>query len=138
MRDGETHLICLVMCRVIQIILEQNYDKERPLLAKTIRVYAPYWLGAARCPPLTFRILDMSGKGRMPKVASQSQSNKKNGLILEEITEEEIYDGYTIASALNFNMLALSVAIAQSGNEHFGPVQDLSPLGDMVMSIFIC
>ncbi|CAL0314337.1 unnamed protein product [Lupinus luteus] len=123
--------------RVIQIILEQNNDKERPLLAKTIRVYAPCWLGAARCPPLTFRILDMSGKRRIPKVASQSLSDKKNGLILEEITEEEIYDGYTIASALNFNMLALSVAIAQSGNEYFGPVKDLSPLGDMDGSLDI-
>ncbi|RDY03158.1 Vacuolar protein sorting-associated protein 13C, partial [Mucuna pruriens] len=123
--------------RVIQIILEQNYDKEHTLLAKTIRVYAPYWLEVARCPPLTFRILDMSGKRHMPKVSAQFQTNKKNGLILEEITEEEIYDGYTIASALNFNMLALSVAIAQSGNEHFGPVTDLAPLGDMDGSLDI-
>ncbi|OIV92802.1 hypothetical protein TanjilG_00936 [Lupinus angustifolius] len=123
--------------RVIQIILEQNYDKERPLLAKTIRVYAPCWLGAARCPPLTFRILDMSGKRRIPKIASHSLSDKKNGLIIEEITDEEIYDGYTIASTLNFNTLALSVAIAQSGNEHFGPVQDLYPLGDMDGSLDI-
>ncbi|KAL2348225.1 hypothetical protein Fmac_002225 [Flemingia macrophylla] len=123
--------------RVIQIILEQNYDKEHTLLAKTIRLYAPYWLEIARCPPLTFRILDMSGKRHMPKVAAQFQTNKKHGLILEEITEEEIYDGYTIASALNFNILALSVAIAQSGNEHFGPVTDLAPLGDMDGSLDI-
>jgi len=125
------------MCRVIQIILEQNYNKEHTLLAKTIRVYAPYWLEVARCPPLTFRLLDMSGKRHMPKVAAQFQTNKKNGLILEEITEEEIYGGYTIASAFNFNILALSVAIAQSGNEHFGPVTDLAPLGDMVMSRYM-
>ncbi|KAK7307747.1 hypothetical protein VNO77_41077 [Canavalia gladiata] len=123
--------------RVIQIILEQNYDKEHTLLAKTIRVYAPYWLEVARCPPLTFRILDMSGKRHVPKIAAQFQTNKKNGLILEEITEEEIYDGYTMASALNFNMLALSVAIAESGNEHFGPVKDLAPLGDMDGSLDI-
>ncbi|KAL2987622.1 hypothetical protein AAZX31_11G038900 [Glycine max] len=122
---------------VIQIILEQNYNKEHTLLAKTIRVYAPYWLEVARCPPLTFRLLDMSGKRHMPKVAAQFQTNKKNGLILEEITEEEIYGGYTIASAFNFNILALSVAIAQSGNEHFGPVTDLAPLGDMDGSLDI-
>ncbi|XP_027361593.1 uncharacterized protein LOC113869468 [Abrus precatorius] len=124
--------------RVIQIIVEQNYDKEHTLLAKTIRVYAPYWLEIARCPPLTFRILDMSGKRHKPqKMAAQFQTNKKNGLVLEEITEEEIYDGYTIASALNFNMLALSVAIAQTGNEHFGPVEDLAPLGDLDGSLDI-
>jgi vacuolar protein sorting-associated protein 13A/C len=121
------------MHRVIQIILEQNYDKERTLLAKTIRVYAPYWLGVARCPPLTFRILETSPKRRMPKIAAQFQTNKKNGSILEEITDEEIYDGHTIVSALNFNMLALSVAVSQLGNEHFGPVKDLASLGDMVM-----
>lgn len=79
----------------------------------------------------------MSRKRHVPKVAAQFQNKKGTGLILEEITEEEIYDGHTIVSALNFNMLALSVAIAQPGNEHFGPVKDLSPLGDMVMSRII-
>ncbi|PNY06054.1 pleckstrin homology domain-containing protein, partial [Trifolium pratense] len=123
--------------RVIQVILEQNYDKERTLMAKTIRVYAPYWLGVARCPPLTFRILETSAKRRMPKIAAQFQTNKKHGSILEEITDEEIYDGHTIVSALNFNMLALSVAVAQLGNEHFGPVKDLAPLGDMDGSLDI-
>ncbi|KAK4262505.1 hypothetical protein QN277_028058 [Acacia crassicarpa] len=117
--------------RVVQIIIEQNYDKEHPLLAKTIRVYAPYWLGVARCPPLRYRILDMAGKKHTPKIAAQFQSNKKNASILEEITEEEVYEGHTIASALNFNTLALSVAVAQTGNEHFGPFKDLTPLGDM-------
>lgn len=126
-----------IVCRVIQIILEQNYDKERTLLAKTIRVYAPYWLGIARCPPITFRILDKSAKRSMPKIA-QFRTNKKNGSILEEVTDEEIYDGHTIVSALNFNMLALSVAIAHSGNEHFGPAKDLTSLGDMVISRFFC
>ena len=134
----KTHLIRFFIYRVIQIILEQNYDKEHTLLAKAIRVYAPYWLGVSRCPPLTFRILETSAKRRMPKIASQFQSNKKNGSIFEEITDEELYDGDTIVSALNFNMLALSVAIAQSGNEQFGPVKDLASLGDMVMSSFIC
>lgn len=123
--------------RVIQIILEQNYDKEHTLLAKTVRVYAPYWLGVSRCPPLTFRILETSAKRKMPKIASQFQSNKKNGSIFEEITDEELYDGDTIVSALNFNMLALSVAIAQSGNEQFGPVKDLASLGDMDGSLDI-
>lgn len=79
----------------------------------------------------------MAGKKRTPKISARFQSNKKNGSVLEEITEEEIYEGYTIASALNFNILALSVAVAQMGNEHFGPVKDLNPLGDMVMSKLI-
>lgn len=126
------------MCRVVQVIIDQNYDKEHPLLAKSIRVYAPYWLGVARCPPLRYRILDMAGKKRTQKISARFQTNRKNGSIFEEITEEEIYEGYTIASALNFNILALSVAVAQTGNEHFGPVKDLTPLGDMVMSKLNC
>lgn len=125
------------MCRVLQIIIEQNYDKEHPLLARTIRIYAPYWLGVARCPPLRYRILDMTGQKHTQKFAARFQSNKKNESILEDITEEEIYEGYTIASALNFNTLALSVAVAQTGNDQFGPFKDLTPLGDMVMSQLI-
>lgn len=79
----------------------------------------------------------MTGQKHTQKFAARFQSNKKNESILEDITEEEIYEGYTIASALNFNTLALSVAVAQTGNDQFGPFKDLTPLGDMVMSQLI-
>ncbi|KAE8055526.1 hypothetical protein FH972_012359 [Carpinus fangiana] len=117
--------------RIVQIILEQNFDKERPLLAKVIRVYAPYWFAVVRCPPLTFRLLDLPGKKHTWKFSVPFQSKKTNEVLFEEITEEEIFEGHTIASALNFNTLGLSVSIAQSGEERFGPVKNLSPLGDM-------
>ena len=123
--------------RIVQIILEQNYDKERPLLAKVIRVYAPYWFAVVRCPPLTFRLLDLPGKKHTWKFSVPFQSKKTNEVLFEEITEEEIFEGHTIASALNFNTLGLSVSIAQSGEEQFGPVKNLSPLGDMVLPISI-
>ncbi|XP_050223282.1 uncharacterized protein LOC126673249 [Mercurialis annua] len=118
--------------RIVQLLLEQNYDKERPPLAKIIRVYAPYWFAIARCPPLTYRLVDLAGKKYVRKIALPFDSKKSNEVILEEITEEEIFEGHTIASALNFNMLGLSVSIAQSGqDQQFGPTTDLSPLGDM-------
>ncbi|KAK9266873.1 hypothetical protein L1049_027132 [Liquidambar formosana] len=117
--------------RVVQIILEQSHDKERPIPAKIIRVYAPYWFATTRCPPLTYRLLDMPGRKETRKIALPFQSKRNNEVIFEEITEEEIYDGYTIVSALNFKLLGLTVAITQSGEEKFGPVKDLSPLGDM-------
>lgn len=120
------------ICRIVQLILEQNYDKEQPLLEKMIRVYAPYWFDIARCPPLTYRLVDMTGKKHTRKIVLPFQSKKENEVILEEITEDEIYEGCTIASTLNFKLLGLSVSIAQSGNDHFGPIKDLSPLGDMV------
>ncbi|EEF45057.1 vacuolar protein sorting-associated protein, putative [Ricinus communis] len=117
---------------IVQLILEQNYDNERPLLTKIIRVYAPYWLSVARCPPLSYRLVDLARKKHARRIAPSFESKNSNEVILEEITEEEIFEGYTIASALNFNMLGLSVSIAQSGvDQHFGPVTDLSPLGDM-------
>lgn len=94
------------LCRISQIILEQNHDNERPVLAKIIRIYAPYWFAVARCPPLTFRILDLAGKSKTRKIALPFQSKKSTEVIFEEITEEEMYDGYTIASALNFKLLA--------------------------------
>nr|KAJ0195407.1 hypothetical protein LSAT_V11C700349430 [Lactuca sativa] len=60
------------------------------------------------------------------------KSKKTNEVILEEITEEEFHEGYTIASALNFKLLGLFASISDNGNDHFGDVTDLSPLADML------
>ncbi|XP_031385571.1 uncharacterized protein LOC116199374 isoform X2 [Punica granatum] len=121
--------------RIVHVILEQNFDKAQPVLAKVIRVYAPYWVSIARCPPLKYRFMNLGGKKSTRKLSLPFHSAKSNELSLEEITEEEIYDGYTIASALNFNMLGLSVSF--STEEQFGPVKDLSSLGDMDGSVAI-
>lgn len=102
------------------------------MLAKIIRVYASYWFEVARCPPLTFRLVDLPGKKHARKIALPIQSKEKKEVLYEEITDEELFGGHTIASAMNFNTLGLSVSIAQSSDERFGPVKDLSPLGDMV------
>lgn len=123
-------------CRIAQIILEQTFDKERPLQAKTFRVYAPYWFTIARCPPLTCRLLDITGKGQKRKF-NVFHSKKNTEVILGDITEEELYEGHTIASALNFRSMGLAVSIAQSGKDQFGPVKDLSSLGDMVCVKYI-
>lgn len=123
------------LCRIVQIIIEQNHNNERPVLAKIIRVYSPYWFAIARCPPLTFRVLDMSREKTTRRIAVPFLSKKNNEVVLQEISEEEINEGHTIASALNFKLLGLSASISQSGEEHFGPVTDLSPLGDMVYLI---
>ncbi|XVF52445.1 hypothetical protein PTKIN_Ptkin05aG0018700 [Pterospermum kingtungense] len=121
--------------RIVQLIVEQNYDKERTMMSKTIRVYAPYWFSVSRCPPLAYKLVDVGGKKHTRKIGFPLQSKRKNEGIIEEITDEEMYSGHTIASALNFNLLGLSVAISESSNEHFGPVEDLSPLGDMDGSV---
>ncbi|KAG0474801.1 hypothetical protein HPP92_014487 [Vanilla planifolia] len=55
--------------------------------------------------------------------------------ILWQITNEDMINGYTIVSALNFKYLALSVSLSNPGKEKFGPVKELSPLGDMDGSI---
>ncbi|KAF8380627.1 hypothetical protein HHK36_028116 [Tetracentron sinense] len=118
--------------RIVQIILEQkNQDKEGLLVEKVVWVYAAYWIAIARCPPVTCRLLDMSGKRKKWKFPLPLHSKQSSEVILEEITEEEIFEGYTIDSALSFKAVGLSVSISQSGKERFGPVKDLSPLGDM-------
>lgn len=119
------------MCRIVQIIIEQNNTCEVPLQPKIIKVYSPYWLGVARCPALSFRLFDIDAR-KFKKNPLSFHTKRIKEVILEEITDEEIHEGYTIASALNFNSLGLSASIGQSGEEHFGPVKDLSPLGDMV------
>ncbi|XP_022875485.1 uncharacterized protein LOC111393931 isoform X1 [Olea europaea var. sylvestris] len=115
--------------RIVQIVLEQSPTKERPLQARIIKVYSPCWLAIARCPPLSFRLVDMGV--RKSKIPLSFTTKRIKEVTLEEITEEEIHEGATIASALNFKSLGLSASISQAGGEHFGPVKDLSPLGDM-------
>ncbi|KAK6935059.1 Pleckstrin homology domain [Dillenia turbinata] len=122
--------------RIVQVILEQNHDSKWPLAAKLIRIYSPYWLSIARCQPLTIRFLDIAGR-RKWNVASPFQSEKKGEKILAEISEEEIFEGCTVAPALNFKLSGISVSMAHSGKENFGPVKELSPLGDMDGSIDI-
>ncbi|XP_008465914.2 uncharacterized protein LOC103503494 isoform X1 [Cucumis melo] len=116
--------------RVVQVILEQNHNKEHPFLEKIIRFYAPYWFSISRCPPLTLHLVDRSGRKKSRKIYHRFKSNTDTDTF-EEITAEEIHEGYTIASALNFNSLGLSVSINQSGTNKCVTVEDLSPLGDM-------
>ncbi|KAL3817950.1 hypothetical protein ACJIZ3_003855 [Penstemon smallii] len=115
--------------RIVQIILELNHTNERPLEPKMIKVYSPYWLGIARCPPLSFRLIDAGVRKRKNPLSFQTKRVKE--VVLEEITDEDMLEGYTIAAALNFKSLGISASISQSGGEQFGPVRDLSPLGDM-------
>nr|DAD18267.1 TPA_asm: hypothetical protein HUJ06_019730 [Nelumbo nucifera] len=117
--------------RIVQIILEQNQDKQQLVVAKAVRVYAPYWISSARCPPLKYRLVDRGGRRQKRNFSLPFQSKQNNEGILEEITEEEIFEGYTIDSVMNCKLVGLSVSISQSGKEQFGPVRDLSPLGDM-------
>ncbi|KAJ4957745.1 hypothetical protein NE237_024856 [Protea cynaroides] len=116
--------------RIVHVILEQNPDKEQHIMAKVVRVYAPYWISSARCPPLKYRLVDRSEKRQKRNLFLPYPSKQNNEVILEEITEEEMFEGYTIDSALNFK-LGLSVSISQSGKEQFGPVKDLAPLGNL-------
>ncbi|GER35434.1 pleckstrin homology (PH) domain-containing protein [Striga asiatica] len=116
--------------RIVQLILEHNHTNEHSLQPRIIKVYSPYWFGIARCPPLAFKLVDVGAK-RLKKNPLSFQAKRVKEVILEEITEEETREGYTIASALNFKNLGLSASIGQSGGEQFGPVKDLTPLGDM-------
>ncbi|CAA0838075.1 pleckstrin homology (PH) domain-containing protein [Striga hermonthica] len=116
--------------RIVQLILEHNNTNEHSLQPRIIKVYSPYWFGIARCPPLAFKLVDIGAK-RVKKNPLSFHTKRVKEVILEEITEEEMREGYTIASALNFKSLGLSASIGQSGGEQFGPVKDLTPLGDM-------
>ncbi|WOL09557.1 hypothetical protein Cni_G18310 [Canna indica] len=120
--------------RIVQVILEQNYDKEH-LIARVIRIYAPYWISVTRCPPITLRAMTLPGRREAAHFLLPFHSFAKSEKILWQITEEEMVGGYTIASFLNFKLFGLSVSISGSGEECFGPVKDLSPLGDMDGSI---
>jgi vacuolar protein sorting-associated protein 13A/C len=118
--------------RIVQITLEHNYDKDCPI-SKVIRVYVPYWISCARLPPLSLCIIDISGKDRT-RFPRMSQSAKRTERTLWKITPDEMVDGHTIASVLGFKGLGMSASIVTQGQELFGPVKELAPLGDMVIS----
>ncbi|XP_073111690.1 uncharacterized protein [Elaeis guineensis] len=120
--------------RIVQIILEQNYDKDR-LIARIVRIYVPYWISIARCPPLLYTVVDLSGRREKRHISVPFHSNIRTEKILWQIREEEMVGGYTIASAMNFKLLGFSASISKPGKECFGPVKDLSPLGDMDGSV---
>ncbi|KAF9624988.1 hypothetical protein IFM89_016808 [Coptis chinensis] len=120
--------------RIVQVVLEQNHDKEQQRVAKVVRIYAPYWFASERCPQLTFRLVEIA-KMKKRTFPLSFPSKQSNEVILEEITDEELLQGYTISSALHFKCLGLSVSLSQLGKGNFGPVKDLSSLGDMDGSI---
>ncbi|KAG0473021.1 hypothetical protein HPP92_014878 [Vanilla planifolia] len=117
--------------RLVVVIVDQTFNKDHSI-ARSIRIYVPYWIESARCPPLTFNFVDRKEKR---SDSGHSKRNMKAEKILWQITNEDMTNGYTIVSALNFKYLALSVSLSNPGKEKFGPVKELSPLGDMDGSI---
>lgn len=97
-----------------------------------IKIYAPIWFSIARDISLTLRLLDLPGNKKTKKVGLPFRNKKNDEVVPLEITEEDIYEGHTIASTMNFKLLGLSVSLSQSGNQQYGPAKDLSALGDMV------
>lgn len=123
--------------RTVQITLEHNYDKDCSV-AKVIRIYVPYWISCAGLPPLSLCVMDISGKEktRFPQMSQSAKKTEKNNW---KVTPDEMVDGYTIASVLGFKGLGMSASIVTQGQETFGPVKELMPLGDMVIlfSLFL-
>ncbi|KAK9698879.1 hypothetical protein RND81_08G137700 [Saponaria officinalis] len=116
--------------RTVQIVLELNHDKDQQTVPKTVRIYAPYWFTVARCPPLTFKLVNKSEKKTL-----KIKPTKRNPDLSEEISEDEFHEGCTISSTLNFNSVGLQASIVNSEEDLFGPTTDLSPLGDMDGSV---
>ena len=103
-------------------------------MPKVVRIYAPYWCAVARCPPLTFRLVDLADR-KAEKITSPLKSRNSNSETSGKITEDEFQEGCTIASSLSFKSVGLQASIANDGEDSFGPVKDLSPLCDMVHCI---
>ncbi|KAF8689392.1 hypothetical protein HU200_041935 [Digitaria exilis] len=114
--------------RIVQILLEQSSDNDY-LMARVIRIYVPYWISFARLPPLTLRFIDTSGKKEKKRFLARSHLERSEKH-LYDIKHDELVDGYTIASGLNFKGLGLLSSLGGHGGR-FGSVKELSALGDM-------
>ncbi|KAG9452487.1 hypothetical protein H6P81_005391 [Aristolochia fimbriata] len=120
--------------RIVQVMLEQNQGKAQ-LVSKVIRVYAPYWIVSARCPPLNYRFMNLPGAKKRRQISLPFHTNQASEKIIAHIMDEEMVEGNTIFSALIFKLSGLSASISGEREEHFGPVRDLSPLSDMDGSV---
>ncbi|XP_039123130.1 uncharacterized protein LOC120259563 isoform X5 [Dioscorea cayenensis subsp. rotundata] len=120
--------------RIVQIIVEENFEKKH-LIAKVIKIYVPFWIASARCPPLIYRFIDMPGKRMRRHFPVPFRANEGNEKVRWQIVKDELVGGFTIVSALNFRHLGFSASISQPGKEQFGPAKDLTPLCDMDGSI---
>jgi vacuolar protein sorting-associated protein 13A/C len=115
--------------RIVQVVLEQGSDNDY-LMARVIRIYAPYWISFARLPPLTLRVIDMSGRKNKRRFLTRPHLERSEKH-LYDIKPDELVEGYTIASGLNFKGLGLSSSVSKHGGR-FGSMKELSSLGDMV------
>jgi vacuolar protein sorting-associated protein 13A/C len=115
--------------RIVQVVLEQGSDNDY-LMARVIRIYAPYWISFARLPPLTLRVIDMSGRKNKRRFLTRPHLERSEKH-LYDIKPDELVEGYTIASGLNFKGLGLSSSVSRHGGR-FGSMKELSSLGDMV------
>jgi vacuolar protein sorting-associated protein 13A/C len=102
-------------------------------MARVIRIYVPYWISFARLPPLTLRLIDISGKKEKKRLLARSHLERSEKH-LYDIKHDELVEGYTIASGLNFKGLGLLSSVGGQGQ--FGAVKELTPLGDMVSLVF--
>lgn len=117
-------------------MLEQSSDKDY-LMARVIRIYVPYWISFARLPPLTLQFIDITGRRDKRRYLARPRAEKSDKL-LYGIGHEELVDGYTIASGLNFKGLGLSACVCRNGQQ-LGALKELSPLADMVsLDAFMC
>lgn len=128
-------LLSSFFLRIVQIVLEQSSDKDY-LMARAIRIYVPYWISFARLPPINLQLIDISGRKDKRRFLARPRSERSEK-ILYEINHEELVEGYTIASGLNFKGLGLSASACRHGSGQFGLLKELSPLGDMVHFDFL-
>lgn len=99
-------------------------------MARLIRIYVPYWISFARLPPLTLRFIGISGRKEKRRLLARSHL-ERGEKHLYDIKHDELVEGYTIASGLNFKGLGLLSSVGGHGGR-FGSVKELTPLGDMV------
>ncbi|XP_078437793.1 pleckstrin homology (PH) domain-containing protein isoform X2 [Wolffia australiana] len=120
--------------RFVSVILDQRHENSQ-MQSRLIRLYVPYWVSTARCPPLVYKFVDLS-KGRDTKLFSgTTQGDEK---LIFEVNEEEMQEGHTICGPLKIQRLGLCLSLGIPGREKFGQVKDLRPLSDMDGSLDLC
>ncbi|CAM6084054.1 unnamed protein product [Calypogeia fissa] len=104
--------------RSLQVMIDHG-SEEKGVAAKVLQFYVPCWLDSAKCPPLQYRLMEISHR---------DLEGVKVGNITEQVNFEEKDEYPTMLSDMDPKTMGLSVGINVGNELQFGPVADLLPL----------
>ncbi|KAL2636221.1 hypothetical protein R1flu_007700 [Riccia fluitans] len=122
--------------RSVDVMIEHDFE-VKGIAAKLIKMYVPCWVDSAKCPPLHLRLADIQHNAQSKLIKETEQEHRtllNEGLLMgkvkEQINHDEMINNQTVLSDIDLSTTGLSVAVASSYPDTFGPVSLLNALNN--------